>query len=66
MSSQVTRRPIARPSAPRSGLWSAWVARAEGLGEQGSRALNVLVWVMSLSAVLVIGAGLQVLSLIHI
>jgi cell division protein FtsQ len=62
MSSQVTRRPIARPSAPRSGLWSAWVARAEGLGEQGSRALNVLVWVMSLSAVLVIGAGLQVMA----
>ena len=62
MSSQVTRRPIARPSTPRQGLWAALPLRGGRLAARGSPVSRVMLWRVSRTAVLVVGAGLQVMT----
>lgn len=62
MSSQVTRRPIARTSAPRQGFWSALSTRCAHWADQGSTLLRGSVLVLSFAALLVIAAGMQVMA----
>lgn len=62
MSSQVTRRPVARQAATRPGLLAALAARWQSLIGQGSRWLNALVLMTSCAALLVVAHALHVLA----
>ncbi len=62
MSSQVTRRPVARQAATRPGLLAALSARWRSLSWQGSRWLSVGLWLASALAVVVVVNGLTVLA----
>ncbi len=62
MSSQVTRRPVARQAATRPGLLAALAARWQSLIGQGSRWLSVGIWLASGLALAVVLSGLNVLA----
>lgn len=62
MSSQVTRRPVARQAGARQGLRAALAARWQTLSAQGSRWVNALVLLVSALALLVVAHGLNVLA----
>ena len=62
MSSQVTRRPVARQAAARPGLLAALRTRGQSLSWQGSRWLSVGLWLASALALMVVINGLNVLA----